>query len=344
MKFLNRSGQGRLVLLTFGLAGLLVMQNMRPSPKLTEEGQFLYRKILAGQQYLWSELRARGVSLNESEDIYRSGFIGVEWSPLTTTLGSLEAKRSSTDPLWGVQILRWFDELKLQKGDRIVVLSSSSFPGMLFAVLAASELRGLKVDLVVSLGASTWGANRPEAPWPVLAFLLQKGGFLVTRPVFYTLGGGGEIGGGLSQEALELLKNAAAPVELFQPKSLLEVIKRKQVLIEAPSNGAKAKLVVDIGGSAGNMGTDAKTDALMSGLIQPNPFLPYGNGAVGFALQKGYPVLKLLDLKELALAQGIAFDARADAFAKKDSLLNAFLGIVFFAVVVFTHQRWTWGE
>ncbi len=346
--FADASSPLRLVLLTFVLLALWFSSGIRG---FSAEEARLYRKVLSAQDHLWRELEKRGIVLDTASDPDKSGFIGVEWSSITTTLGSLESKRNAGDPLWAVQNLRWFEELGLETGDRIVVLSSSSFPGMLFSVLAAAEARGLAVDLAVSLGASTWGANRPEAPWPVLGQILREGGFMTTKPRFYTLGGGGENGGGMPDEGVALLEKAVRGdggpegMELFRSPSLSAVIDRKLSLLEGTS-GQKAKLVVNIGGSEANMGRGEAAVALPPGLLFPDEktTATAGDGVIGLALQRGIRVLHLLNLQLLADRTGIAFDARRPAFARGASGVIGGIALFLFALTLATHRRWTWQE
>ncbi|MCR4817684.1 MAG: poly-gamma-glutamate system protein [Fretibacterium sp.] len=338
-----RGGRARLALLTLLLAALLPLLNS----SLTREEQRLYRKMEAVQSFLWEELGRRGLERDEEADPCRSGFIGLEWSMTTTSLGSLESKRCSTDPLWAVQMLRWFDELGLKEGDRIAVLASSSFPGLNCSVLAAAEERGLEVVLGVSLGASTWGANRPELPWPVLAGCLRRGGFLRTRPVLYTLGGDNENGGGLPKEARALLTAAAAEDGLppLQNKTLEEVIAAKTALIQG------ARLVISVGGSEGNLGENPDVLRLSPGLLMPRPdsgnggsSAPRGSGLIRLALEAGYPVLHLLNLRTLADACGIAWDTRRPGFSGRGGMVVSVLGLGLFVLFMTTHRRWEWDE
>ena len=99
---------------------------------LSEEEERVWDTIRTGQHSLWNEQLRRGIELSAEEDKMKTGFIGVEWSPLTTTLGDLEAKKTAANPMWGIQCLRWFDALHLKAGDRIAITSSSSFPALLF--------------------------------------------------------------------------------------------------------------------------------------------------------------------------------------------------------------------
>ncbi|NLL35956.1 MAG: poly-gamma-glutamate system protein [Fretibacterium sp.] len=342
------AGRGSVVRLLLLTLALCLLWALGRSP-LTPDERRLYRKVEAAQSCLWSELEAKGLSGDVVADPYRSGFIGVEWSAVTTTLGSLAAKRCATDPLWAVRLLRWFDELGLSAGDRIVVLASSSFPGLLYSVLAAAEERGLNIELTVSLGSSTWGANRPGALWPELAAILRRGGFLRflrTRPLFYTLGGEEEAGHGMPEEGRALLSEAARAdgVELFQNKTLSDVIERKMRLVEGRT--PPTRLVVSLGGSEGNMGTDPEVLTLPPGLLLPDERIAEkaGNGALGLSLREGYPVLHLLNLRLLADAEGIAWDLRRNDFAARGFVVHPLFGLALFVLVLMTHRRWTWEE
>jgi poly-gamma-glutamate system protein len=343
----DRSSPLRLWALAFALLLLWGFQT-REGANLTPEESLLYRKVRAAQDCLWTELGKRNVESDAGADVDKTGFIGVEWSSITTTIGSQDSKRSACDPLWAAQSLRWFDRLGLAAGDRVVVLSSASFPGMLFAVLAAAEARGLDVDLVVSLGASTWGANRPEAPWPVLGTILREGGFLVTKPLFYMLGGGGgENGGGMPEEGVTALERAAGKegTELVRTSSFAATVERKLSLIDGPRPKAKkASLVVNIGGSETSLGHDPAAITLPSGLLFPHNRLSAGDGVIALSLQQGFPVLHLLNLRSLAGRSGIAYEKRLPIFAGTRPITFAAVGAALFALVMATHRRWTWEE
>ena len=213
-------------------------------------------------------------------------------------------------------------------------------------MLAAAEARGLRVGLAVSLGSSTWGANRPEAPWPVLAGILRRGGFLGldAKPAFYTLGGEEENGFGMPEEARALLAEAARldDVELFRNATLDEAVDRKMRLIGGDGSEPPAKLVVSVGGSEGNIGTDPAAMSLVPGVLAPGEGPHAGNGVIGMALRAGRPVLYLLNLRVLAEAEGIGWEERRPEFAARGSAMASILGLALFALVMATHRRWTW--
>lgn len=341
----DRSSPVRLAVLTVALLGCFLVWH---APSLTREETLLYAKIRTAQTLLWSEMERRGQA-DSVNDPDRTGFIGLDWSETSTTLGKLDAKQNACDPLWGVVALRWFDALGLEKGDRIAVLSTSSFPGTLHAVLAAAESRELSVNLVVSLGSSAWGANRPEAPWPVMARILASHGFLRTRPVMYTLGGNGETGQGMLEEGVAALTGAAAAdgTALYKPADGLAAVIQKKMEMVAPEDGKAARLVVNIGGSHSSLGTDEVVLELKSGLLIPdkNPgALRFaGNGTIGSALKKGIPVAHFLNFRSLAVQEGVAFTERRP-YIMRGAGWPAFLGIALFVLALATHRRWSWEE
>jgi len=335
--FFDRSSPVRLIFLTLCMLGLAQARAFLP---LCPEEALLYSRVRSAQDALWSEMGKRGETDPEN-DTDKTGFIGLEWSEITTTMGSLESKRNACDPLWAVQCLRWFDQFGLKAGDRIVVLSSASFPGMLYSVLAAGETRGLRIDLTVSLGSSTWGANRPEAPWPVLEAVLRERGFLATRSLFYTLGGGGENGGGMYEGGAEALIRSAleSGIELFRSASLWEIIERKTALIDRD----ETRLVVNVGGALSNMGRANDAITLRNGPLFPKDAAAAGDGLIALSLSRGIPVLHLLNLRSLADRSGIDFATRRPSFAGR-SIAASLAGAALFVFVLATHKRWSWDD
>ncbi|MDR1648807.1 MAG: poly-gamma-glutamate system protein [Synergistaceae bacterium] len=310
---------------------------------LTEEQGRVWDVVRNAQKALWAAQAKTRVPLSPENDPLRTGLIGVEWSPLTTTLGDLGAKRTSCNPLWAVQCLRWFDELGLKKGDRIALYTSSSFPAFALAALAAAEERGLDVLLSVSLGSSMWGANRVEFPWPMMARALREGGFVRTRAAFYTPGGAGDGGRDFSGEIMELLRRLTEEenVPFVVPENLEEAVRFKTERLL----GWRPKLFVNIGGGEASLG-DSGTLISNGLLLPPKEFfwsgaLPGEGGVIAEALKAGIPVLHILGVRKLAEENGIPWDA--GVFVKMNPGRRpvwAFAGLILFLAVLYSHRRW----
>lgn len=329
----------RLVLLALFLFLLWLVSGFRMLP----EEERVWHTVRNGQKALWDKQIQMGLPLSVEEDRLRTGLIGVEWSHLTTTLGSLEAKRTSCNPLWAAQFLNWFDRLGLKPGDRVVIYSSSSFPGLLFSAIAAAESRELEILLAVSLGSSTWGANRPEFTWIQMSGALLEGGYIKTRPAFYTAGGAAESGLDLPPEILRRLREMSDEdgTRLIIPGTIKNAVsyKSQEMLAFEP------KLFISIGGSHANLGDSAEASDIPNGLLLPEAAVSYpiGDGVIASALSSGVPVLNLLNIKKLAIESGIQWDP--GIFVKMRFGFNLYLtllGLLAFSFVLYTHKRWDW--
>ena len=312
------------------------------------EARDVWSRVREGQGFLWQEQLKRGVPLSEDDDKLKTGFIGAEWSPLTTTLGDIRAKRTACDPMWAVQFLHWFDTVGLKEGDRVVIYSSASFPGLLYSALVAAETRGLNVMLGVSLGASTWGANRAEFPWPLMASSLRSGGYIKTRTAFYTLGGVGEMGQDMPEQARALFRELAEKegVPVLEARNIGEMIRQKtDIMLKA-----KPALFISIGGSNANMGESDAVLGLPPGLLLPGKvdITQAGDGVIGGAVRSNIPALHLLNISGLASECGIPYDPDDFADISLGSGLAfrffSLIGITLFALVLFTHRRWEWRD
>ena len=328
--------RGKLLLLAVVMAGLWYVT--APSV-LTSEEQLLWEKVRAAQLHLSQWREQNGTAAALENDPWSCGLIGIEWSGITTTLGELGSKRTACNPTWAIQFSRWFSELGLQPGDHIAIYASGSFPGMLLNAIVAAEAKELKPLLIVSLGASTWGANHPDAPWPVLATELRHSGFIRKRADYYTLGGGEELGHGLAPEGESLLREAVedAGVDLLTTGNLEGMISRKVELLEEH----KSRLLISIGGSQANLGDALEVLRLNPGLLSADEAELAGNGVIGAAMRNNIPVIHMLNLKAISSRVGIPYDSAPRKVAPAQvSKWWSGIGVVLFFIVLLTHRRW----
>lgn len=324
-------------LLLAGLALIMLALWLWCGGGLSAEERRTVKSVREAQGFLYNLRTQWGSQFERSDDPWRTGFIGLEWSALSTTLGALSAKRTACDPRWCVVVRRWMQSLKLAPGDRVAVYTSSSFPGMAFNVLRALESLKIEPFLIVSLGASTWGANDPISPWPVIEKNLREAGYLRTKADFYTLGGGGERGEGMPDEAITCLSRAAEEngVPLVKKDSLEEMIRWKFDLLK--ERGVKA--LISIGGSEANMGPGNEILLLSPGLHLKGKG---GSAVIGRALDAGYPVVHLLNIKALCAKTGVPFDAPpGEVFYGTRTKIALVTGLLVFAVVMALYRRWS---
>lgn len=133
---------------------------------------------------------------------------------------------------------------------------------------------------------------------------LRTKGFIHTKADFYTRSGDNETGVGLSPEAIGEMRAMAGRdgTPFIVKKSLEDVIIWKMSLIEEK----RPKAVISIGGSNANMGDDEAILKLKLAGLTADKNVNGGSGVIGRALSQGYPVIHLLNIKELA-AKGDSF-------------------------------------
>jgi hypothetical protein len=120
------------------------------------------RSMQAASRVLWLEKEMRGLAPSMQADPNRTGMIGQEYTPITTTIGELPAKRTATNPDFAAALVRQIASLGLARGTPVVIVVSGSFVGGDVAAITATETLGLRPIVIASLSASMWGANEPE--------------------------------------------------------------------------------------------------------------------------------------------------------------------------------------
>ena len=146
-----------------------------------------------------------GIPLSEL-DYHQTGMIGESYTGITTTLGAIEAKRTTAWPEMGALCVRLLHEAGVRSGDTVGAGFSGSFPAMDLAVIAACQVMGVELIYISSVGASTYGANHPALTFPEMAHRLGEDGLLETDSAAVTLGGGGDVGGGMDPACAEEIR------------------------------------------------------------------------------------------------------------------------------------------
>ncbi|MFP4177385.1 MAG: poly-gamma-glutamate system protein [Acholeplasmataceae bacterium] len=136
----------------------------------------------------------RDIEIDKDLDPAETGIIGVPWPDydepsISTTLGSLEAKRLSTDPNFAALIVGYFHELDMEAGDGVAINFSGSFPALNVAVLCAVETMDLEPFIASSLGSSTYGANHIDFTYVDMEEILYEQRILSHRTAVLSLGG-----------------------------------------------------------------------------------------------------------------------------------------------------------
>lgn len=263
-----------------------------------------------------ADLRGRvGLALDPVHDPNLTGLIGVEISPITTTIGILEAKRTSTNPQMAGLILRLLDEAGVEAGDAVAVGASGSFPALVLATLLAVEGLGAQPVMVSSLGASSWGANHPDFTWGDIEAGLHARGVIRHRSVAVSMGGERDTGFGMEPAAVELLEQALQRTGLprIEETDLQANVAARMRAFEEGAAGRRIAAFVNVGGNWAHIGDSAWLLSLGPGLHLALPERvaapePSERGLVYHYLERGVPVIHLLNVRQLAFDHGLAID------------------------------------
>ncbi len=256
---------------------------------------------------------SKGLPIDAETDPNRTGLIGSETSPITTTTGHLGAKRTSTNPEFAALTALLLRQAGVKKGDAVAVGASASFPALILATLAAARAVGAEPLLIVSLGASEWGANIPGFTWADMEDCLRTSGVLDVRPVALALGGDEDAGRDMEPAGRDLLVSLVrGRGEPFVEETGLEAnVDRRLRLYDQARGGRATAAFVNIGGSWANMGTNAEVLKLRPGLARDVFIPPPGERGVLQAMAaRNVPVIHLLNVKGLTERYGLPWDPR----------------------------------
>jgi len=255
--------------------------------------------------------RNQGIADDPAADINRTGLIGLETSAITTSLGNLEAKRTTTNPNFAALVTRLLHEAGVRKGGVVAIGASSSFPALIIASLCAVEALEARGLLISSLGASQWGANRPDFNWLDILGCLNKEELLSTRPIALSLGGDQDTGQDMSPEGRDLLvrRGTETGLPFIAEPDLGKNVGERLRLFETAAGRTGIQAFLNIGGSFANMGTDSEILKVGPGVAAFHRIPPPGRRGVIFEMAaRRIPVIHLLYVKGLCDRFGLPWD------------------------------------
>jgi poly-gamma-glutamate system protein len=269
------------------------------------------RSMQAASRVLWMEKDARGLTPSAQADPNRTGMIGQEYTPITTTIGELPAKRTATNPDFAAALVRQIASLGLTRGTPVVIVVSGSFVGGDVAAITATETLGLRPIVIASLSASMWGANEPEFNLIDMLAALREHNVIRTRAVVAVLGGGGAIGGSMDPDGVAALRRSAARdgVPIIEVRPVVALIDALLARIKAAAGDKGPGAVINAGGALIGLGSCQESYEWPPGLTRRAP--PCSDGTPGLAMRlaaDGLPVLHIINMRRLALEWGLPFD------------------------------------
>lgn len=241
-------------------------------------------------------------------DLYNSGLIGLQNSPITTIQDNdslmFKSKLLTTHPNFAAVIVEYFYDAEISSGDTIAVSMTGSFPGANLALLSVCETMNITPIIMSSAGSSAWGANRVDLSWPIIESYLFDNNFLKNRSIVYSMGGDNDNGDNLSDKGIEILESSIPNnVNFINEFSLIDNISKKINFFDSKSSNYS--MYVNIGGGASSLGNGLDKDSLQVGLInfldiQDISLNEFKNSiSYNFLTEKSIPMLNIKNIIKL---------------------------------------------
>ena len=243
-----------------------------------------------------------------SYDYHETGMLGDEFTGITTTLGELEAKRTTANSDMAALVVQLLTEAGVRSGDTIGAGFSGSFPSLDLAVLCACRAMGVRCVYIASVGASTYGANQPELTLPDMLYRLVQDGLVEEYPAAVTAGGGQDVGVGMMEpDTLEVILDRVRGYGLTV-WSIPDFGENIQARMDLYEQEGPISCFVGVGGNITTSGRGEND--LGQGLIQPDKIglITEGSGLLERYSAQGLPVIQLLNVRRLVADYGLPFD------------------------------------
>nr|NQU91663.1 poly-gamma-glutamate system protein [Bacteroidota bacterium] len=305
--------KSNIVLSVLSLLALLAFIAVENS-KIDVEQAWYKEKLEAAQlsQLAANQLKnyrlENGVFIDAINDPNQTALIGQEYTLITTDRGYIASKLSATNPNFAAVIVQFLKDAGLDEKDNVAVAFSGSFPGLNISVMAALETLKLRPIVITSVGASNYGANDPFFTWLDMENVLYKSNIFHSRSVAASIGGGFDVGRGLSPEGRDLIVKAIErnEVEFINEKHLEKSIARRLEVYEEHSGDQPIKAFINVGGGIASLGNTINGKLIPPGLTE---YLPMRNFPVrGVIIQMGQqeiPIIHLLNINQLSKKFGL---------------------------------------
>ncbi|OHD72038.1 MAG: hypothetical protein A2W19_03605 [Spirochaetes bacterium RBG_16_49_21] len=202
------SWQIHLVTAILAVIVLIIVESFKLNLK-----QPYYREKIRAARYMLQAMdiikqhRVKNIGpINKAIDPLHTGLIGVLSSPITSTTVDIDSKLISLNPNWAAVIVSMLKEAKVRNGSTVAVSFTGSFPAMNLAVLSAAKAMNLRLIIITSVAASTWGANIPNFTWLDMEHVLNEKQFCTYRTAAASLGGVRDNALGMSEPGKRILR------------------------------------------------------------------------------------------------------------------------------------------
>jgi poly-gamma-glutamate system protein len=230
-------------------------------------------RMRRGAELIQEARRAEGIASEAPDGGVLSSLIGAEMTPITTTMGNLEAKRVATSTQWARALTLRLYQAGLRRDDVVAAGFSGSFPGLNLALTSACQSLDVRLLAVSSVTASSWGANQPGFTWPEIEMRLVKAGVIRQATIAITVGGAGDraldldAGGRLEAGAIARTVAARLSVPVLTPRGFDEAVAARLDAYRRAADGRRICLYANVGGTETSLGRSPAVLHLRNGFL-----------------------------------------------------------------------------
>jgi len=293
-----------ILLSVFALLAIVAVENSKVDVKQEWYNEKLEAAMLSKRaaECIKNHRLENGVFVDDVNDPNQTALIGQEFTLISTDRGDIESKLSSTNPNFAAVIVQLMKDAGLKEKDKVAIAFTGSFPGLNISVMAAVETLKLKPIVITSVGSSNFGANDPYFTWLDMENTLNQAGVFHHKSVAASIGGGSDIGRGLSPEGRELISDAIKrnDVDFIYEKHLESSIAKRLEIYDKHSGEKPVKVFINVGGGIASLGNTINGNLIPAGLTE---YLPVKNFPVHGVIiemgQRGIPIIHLLNIDQL---------------------------------------------
>jgi poly-gamma-glutamate system protein len=253
------SWQIHLVIAIIAIIGLVIVETFKVNIK-----QPYYKEKVKAANYMLQgmeiikQYRLQNIGpINKVIDPARSGLIGVLSTPITSTTVDIDSKQTSINPNWAAVIVSMLKEAKVKNGSTVAVSLTGSFPAMNMAVVSAAKALNLRLIIITSVSASTWGANMPNFTWLDMEHLLFEKNFSPYKTVAASLGGVQDNALGMSGHGKHILRDAIQKygITLLEFDDMKKSISARMDIYSDQAGDTQIAAYINVGGGTVAIGS-----------------------------------------------------------------------------------------
>lgn len=246
---------------------------------------------------------ARGLPIDPVNDPNNTGLIGPQYTLITTDRAALGMKLTATNPNLAAVVVQLLKKAKTGRGGVVGVALTGASPGLNIAVLAAIETLGLQSIVITSVGASSWGATDPTYTWLDMESELHRKGVFEHVSVAASLGGGADLGNGLSPRGRGLIREAVERngQRLIEGSSLEENILQRMAIYDSLRADRHMGVFINVGGGLASLGSSQNARLIPPGLTRRLGTRAFPRKGVTILMaEQGVPIIHLLEIDRIA--------------------------------------------